>query len=95
MMDVAKRGAVIKQQAAKKKEKGGKLLKGMGSSNPSTKTTLPEKQDRFPKKPKTTLEPVVGLAAEGKKMVPCQAWSGKGFYERPVCHPREATYPPP
>ena len=70
VMDAAKRGAVIKQQVAKKKEEGGQLLKGTGSSNPSTKRTLSEKQDRFPKKPKTTLEPVVGLAAEGKKMVP-------------------------
>ena len=40
-----------------------------GSSEPSTKRKLPEKQGRLPKKPKTILEPIVGLEAEGRKTV--------------------------
>ena len=40
-----------------------------GSSEPSTKRKLPKKQGRPPKKPKTILEPVVGLEAEGRKTV--------------------------
>ena len=56
----------------------------MGSSNPSTKRKLPEKQDRLPKKPKTTLEPIVGLEAKGKKTVtPAKHGAGKGFMKGP------------
>ena len=42
---------------------------GTGSSKPSTKRRLPSKGDRAPKKPKVSLEPVVGLMVEGVKMV--------------------------
>jgi len=68
-MDAAKRRAIIKQQAAKKKEVEGQQPKETGSSNSSTKRKLPEKQGRLPKKPKTILELIVGLEAEGKKTV--------------------------
>ena len=79
-MDSAKRRAIIKQQAAKKKEVEGQLPKEMGSSNPSTKRKLSEKQGRLPKKPKTILELVVGLEAESKKTVtPAKHGAGKGF----------------
>ena len=87
-MDTAKRRVVIKQ-AAKKKEVKGQQSKETGSSNSSTKRKLPKKQGRLPKKPKTILEPVVGLEAKGKKTVtPTKHGAGKGF------HPREATRPP-
>ena len=42
---------------------------GMGSSKPLTKMRLPSKGDSAPKKPKVSLEPVVGLMAEGAKTV--------------------------
>ena len=52
----------------------------MGSSNPSTKRKLLEKQGHLPKKPKTILQPVVGLEAEGKKTVtPTKHGVGKGI----------------
>ena len=41
----------------------------MGSSKPSTKRRLLSKGDRTPKKPKVSLEPIVGLMAEGAKTV--------------------------
>ena len=59
-------------------------------SDPSTKTKLPEKQDRLPKKPKITLEPVVGLKAEGKKMVtPVGQGRGKGLMKGPCIVPEK------
>ena len=51
-----------------------------GSSEPFTKRKLPEKQGRLPKKPKTVLEPVVGLEAEGRKTVtPAKHGARKGL----------------
>jgi len=79
-MDTAKRRAVIKQQVAKKKEVKGQLPMETGSSNPSTKRKLSEKQGHLPKKPKTILEPIVGLEGEGKKTItPAKHRVGKGF----------------
>ena len=79
-MDDAKRSAMIKAQAAKKKESGDVDPKGKGSSNPSIKRTLPSKEDRPPKKPKVPLEPVVGLMAKGIKTVTLvKHETGKGF----------------
>ena len=58
----------------------GQLPKETGSSNPSTKRKLPKKQGHLPKKPKTILEPVMGLEAEGKKTItPAKHGVGKGF----------------
>ena len=83
-MDAAKRMVVIKQQAAKKKEMEGQQPKETGSSNPSTKRKLPEKQGRLPKKPKTILELVVGLEVESRKMVtPTKHGAGKGLMKGP------------
>ena len=79
-MDVAKRRAVIKQQAAKKKVVEGQLPKETGKSNPSTKRKQPEKQGRLPKKPKIIPRPIMGLEVEGKKTVtPAKYRVGKGF----------------
>ena len=53
---------------------------GTGSSKPSTKRKLPSKRNRTPKKPKVSLEPVVGLMAEGVKTVtPAKHGAGKGL----------------
>ena len=61
-----------------------KLPKETSSSNPSIKRKLPEKQGRLPKKPKTILEPFVGLEAEGKKTItPAKHGAGKGFLKGP------------
>ena len=78
-MDDAKRRAMIKVQAAKKKETGDVAPKGMGSSNPSIKRKQLSKRDRPPKKPKVPLEPVVGLMTKGAKTVtPVKHGAGKG-----------------
>ena len=68
-MDDAKRRAMIKSQAAKKKEIDDMDPKGMGSSNQSIKRKQSSKGDRPLKKPKVPLEPVVGLMVEGTKTV--------------------------
>ena len=52
------------------KTTGRENLEGSGSANPSSKRKQPEKLDRQPsKKPKVAPEHVLGLKAEGKKMV--------------------------
>ena len=48
-MDDAKRRAMIKAQATKKKETGDVAPKGMGSSNPSTKRKQPSKGTVLPR----------------------------------------------
>ena len=83
-MKAAKRRVVIMQNAAKKKEVGGQVPMVTGSSKPSIKRKLPEKQGRIPKKPKTLLEPVVGLEAEGRKTItPAKHRTGKGLMTGP------------
>ena len=83
-MDDAKRRALIRSQAAKKKETGDVAPKGMGSSNLSTKRKQLPKGDRLAKKPKVPLEPVVGLMAEGAKTVtPVKHKAGKGPMKAP------------
>ena len=83
-MDDAKRGAFIKQQAAKPKQGGGQPSKGTGSSNPSFKRKLLEKSDRLPKKPKTALELVLGLKVDVKKAVTLVGQGrGKGLMKGP------------
>ena len=44
-------------------------LMGTGLSKPSIKRRMPLKGDRTPKKPKVSLEPIVGLMAEGVKTI--------------------------
>ena len=83
-MDGTKRKAMIKAQAAKKKETGNVDPKGMGSSNPSTKRKQPSKGDRPPKKPKVPLEPVVGLmAADAKTVTVAKHGTSKGPMKAP------------
>ena len=66
-MDGTKRKAMIKAQAAKKKETGDVDPKRTGSNNPSAKRKQPFKGDRPPKKPRVPLEPVIRLIAESAK----------------------------
>ena len=83
-MDDAKRRAMIKAQATKKKEFGEMDPKGTGSSNPSIKKKQPSKGDRPPKKPKVLLDPVVWLMVEGVKTVTLvKHGAGKGFMKAP------------
>ena len=58
--------------------------KGTGSSNPSTKRKQLPKRDRLAKKPKVSLEPVVGLMVEGAKTItPVKHKVGKGPMKAP------------
>ena len=79
-MDDAKRRALIRSQAARKKEFGDVAPMAMVASNLSIKRKPPPKADRSAKKPKVPLEPVIGLMAEGTKMVtPVKHGAGKGL----------------
>ena len=78
-MNDAKRRAAIRLQAAKNKEVDTNLMR-TDLSKPSVKRRLPSKGDRAPKKPKVSLETVVGLMAEGAKTVtPVKHRAGKGL----------------
>ena len=78
-MDDAKRRALIKAQATKKKESGDVAPLVTVAINPSIKRKSAPKGDRQAKKPKVSLEPVVGLMAEGKTATPVKHGAGKGF----------------
>ena len=81
-MDDAKRRAAIRSKAAKNKETDVGAM-GTGSSRPSAKRPMP-KIDNAPKKQKVSTEPVIGLMAEGKKMVtPAKPGAGKGLMVPP------------
>ena len=82
-MDDAERRALIRSQAAKKKESGDVALTAMVANNPSIKRKPTPKGDRQAKKPKVSLEPVVGLMAEGKTITPMKHGASKGFMKAP------------
>ena len=69
-MDDAKRRALIRSQATKKKDFDDVAPSATVASNPSIKRKPAPKGDRQAKKPKVSLEPVVGLMAEGKTVAP-------------------------
>ena len=85
-MDDAKRRALIKAQAAKKKESGDMASSAVVAINPSTKRKTAPKSDHQAKKSKVSLEPVVGLMAEGKTITLAKHGSGKGFMKTPSNH---------
>jgi len=89
-MDDAKRRALIKSQAIKKKESDEVVPKGTALSSkrkPSTKSDCPLKQQ------KVSLESVVGLMAEGAKTItPVKHGSGKGLMKAPATNQEK---PPP
>ena len=78
-MNDIKRRALIKAQAAKKKESGDVAPSAIVAINLSTKRKSAPKSDRQAKKSKVSLEPVVGLMAEGKTITPAKHGAGKGF----------------
>ena len=78
-MDDAKRRALIKAQAAKKKESGDAAPSATVAINPSIKRKFAPKGDRQAKKPKVSLEPIVGLMAKGKTATPVKHGASKGF----------------
>ena len=89
-MDDTKRRALIKSQAIKKKESDEVVPKGTA---PSTKRKPSSKSDRPHKQQKVSLEPIVGLMAEGVKTVtPVKHGSGKGLMKAPSTNQEK---PPP
>ena len=78
-MDDAKRRALIRSQAVKKKKFGDVVPMATVASNPSVKRKPTPKGDHQAKKPNVSLEPVVGLMAEGKTITPVKHGVGKGF----------------
>ena len=67
-MENAKRKVAIRVQATKRKETNEGAM-GTGSSKPSAKKRPLLKGDRAPKKQKVSMEPIIGLMAEGTKTV--------------------------
>ena len=89
-MDDTKRRALIKSQAIKKKESGEVVPKGTA---PSSKRKPSTKSDRPLKQQKVSLEPVVGLMAEGAKTVtPAKHGTGKGLMKASATNQEK---PPP
>ena len=82
-MDDAKRNALIKKQATKKKESGNVASSTTVAINPFIKRKSTPKEDHQAKKPKVSLEPVIGLMAEGKTANPMKHGVGKGFMKAP------------
>ena len=82
-MDDTKRRALIKAQATKKKESGDTASSATVAINLSIKRKSAPKGDRQAKKPKVSLEPVVGLMVEGKTTTPMKHGAGKGFMKAP------------
>ena len=82
-MDDAKRIALIRLQAAKKKESGDVAPTTTVASNLSIKRNPAPKGDRQAKKPKVSLEPVVGLMAEGKTVTFMKHGVDKGLMKAP------------
>ena len=66
-------------QATKKKESGDVASSVTVAINSSIKRKSTPKGDRQAKKPKVSLEPVVGLMAEGKTATPVKHGVGKAF----------------
>ena len=78
-MEDVKRRVAIRVQAMKRKETDEGAM-GTGSSKPSAKKRLLPKGDHAPKKQKVSMEPVIGLMAEGNKMVTsAKDGGGKGL----------------
>ena len=88
-MDDAKKRGLIRSQVAKKKEFGNVAPSATVASNPSIKRKPVPKGDRQAKKPKVSLEPVVGLTAEGKMVTPVKHGVGKGFMKAPSTIPEK------
>ena len=88
-MDDARRRALIKAQAAKKKESDDVAPLATIAINPSIKRKPAPKGDLQAKKTKVSLEPVVGLMAEGKTVTPVKHGAGKGFMKAPSTIPEK------
>ena len=88
-MDDAKRRALIKSQAAKKKESDDIAWTATVASNPFIKRKPSPKGDHQAKKPKVSLVPVVGLMAESKMVTPVKHEAGKGLMKAPSTIPEK------
>ena len=90
-MDDAKRRAMIKSLAVEQKKTGEIVVPSVPGS--SGKRKLAPKSDRPLKQPKVSMEPVVGLMAEGPKAVTqVKPGVGKGLMHAP---PVSEEKPPP
>ena len=74
---------MIRSQAVKKKKSGDVVPTATVASNPSVKRKPTPKGDHQAKKPKVSLEPVVGLMVEGKTVTPVKHGAGKGLMKAP------------
>lgn len=89
-MDISKRRALIRSNAAKNRAANASEPK---ETTVPAKRKQPSKGDRPPKKPKVSLEPVMGLMAEGAKTVtPIKHGAGKGLMKGPSA---DLKKPPP
>ena len=88
-MDNAKRRGLIRSQAVKKKESSDVVSTATVASNPYVKRKLVPKGDCQAKKPNVSLEPVVGLMAEGKTITPVKHEAGKGFMKASSTIPKK------
>ena len=82
-MDDTKTRALIRPKAAKKKESSDVAPTVTVASNSSIKRKPPPKGDHPAKKPKVSLELVVGLMAKGKTVTPTKHGAGKGLMKAP------------
>ncbi|XP_030927987.1 uncharacterized protein LOC115993724 isoform X2 [Quercus lobata] len=90
-MDDAKRRAMIKSLAVEQKKTGEIVVPSVPGS--SGKRKQPPKSDRPHKQPKVSMEPIVGLMAEGPKAVnQVKQGAGKGLMHAP---PVSEEKPPP
>ena len=88
-MDDAKRRALIKSQAAKKKKSSDMAPMATVASNPSVKRKPVPKGDCQAKKPRVSLEPIIGLMDEGKKVTPVKHGASKGLMKVPSTIPEK------
>ena len=90
-MDDAKGRVAIRLQAAKNKDTDVDAM-GMCSSKPSAKRIPLPKGARAPKKQKVSLEPVLGLMAEGTKtMTPAKHGGSTGPHDTSSGQSKETT----
>ena len=88
-MDDAKRRALIRSQAAKKKNSSDMASTATVASNPSVKRKPAPKGDCQAKKPRVSLEPVIGLMAESKTVTLVKHGASKGLMKAPSTIPEK------
>ena len=80
---------MIRSQAAKKKKSSDMAPTATVASNPSVKRKPAPKGDCQAKKPRVSLEPIIGLMDEGKKVTPVKHGASKGLMKAPSTIPEK------